>query len=343
MTPFLIFITLLSASALASAAETAFFSLSHAEIRLLEKRGEKNAKLVAKLRQEPQRLLITILLVNAFVNTALASYAAIVASEFFPDSAVGLAASVAAGVTATLILIVGEIFPKSLAITHKHRVALLLSPFFAGTVFVTAPIGRSLLWVERTVMRVFGGDKKQLISEEEVRAVAELGLEQGGIDHREHAMIERIFRFDDTAVSEIMTHLDKVSMLDGRSGIDNLAYFAAHEGYSRYPVYVDGRENIIGYVHVNDILRALNSDNRDRDLSTITQPITHIADSMKLEQAFILMGRERSHLFMVHKAHRPGYLVGLVTMEDLIEQIVGEIEDEGDRRELFGVHTRPVI
>lgn len=336
MTPIFIFIALLSASALASGAETAFFSLSSSEIRLMERRGDRNAKRVAKLRAEPQRLLITILLINAVVNTSLGAYAAVVADRFF----VNFGAGIATGIATVFLLIFGEIFPKSFAITHKRKFAQNLAPVFMTLIFLTAPIGRTLLWLERRVMRLFGEEKKQLVSEEEVRAMAELGLEQGGIDHREHMMIEKIFRFDDTPVSEIMTPFNEVSMLDGASGIDNLAYFAAHEGYSRYPVYIDDRENIIGYVHTNDILRSLNSDDRTKDISTITQPMMRIIETMKLEQAFILMSRERSHVFLVHRAHHPDTLVGLVTMEDLIEQIVGEIEDEGDRRELLRVHTR---
>jgi putative hemolysin len=115
--------------------------------------------------------------------------------------------------------------------------------------------------------------------------------------------------------------------------IKEIAHHIAQVGYSRFPIYEDRPENFIGYVHVHSILRALNSDDRERELSSVAEPLTVVDANMKLEQAFLLMTRERAHLYLVHEHGDTRKIIGLLTLEDMLEEIVGEIEDEVDKSE----------
>lgn len=317
------------ATALCSAAETAFFSLHIGDIRLMEHRKEKYAKTIAKLRATPEQLLVTILLLNTAGNITIASYMTIIATRYFGSLGIG----VTTGVVTLLSLLFGEIFPKSIAITHKRRVSRILAPIFAVMVPLLAPITYFILKFEHMVMKHFGGFKKTIISEEEVRVAAELGLEHGSIDRREQEMIERIFRFDDVPVSQVMTKRGAIAALDGAAAIKEIAHYVAEMGYSRFPVYEDHIENYVGYVHVNSILRALNSDDREHELRSVVAPLTTVDANMKLEQAFLLMMRERAHLYLVHEHRDSTKIIGLLTLEDMLEEIVGEIEDEVDKSE----------
>lgn len=320
---------LLSATALCAAAETAFFSLHIGEIRLMEHRNEAHAKTIARLRMHPEKLLVTILLLNTAGNITIASYATVIGTRYFGS----LGAGVATGIVTFVTLIFAEIFPKSLAITHKRRVAKFLAPVFAIAVPLCAPLTYFILKLEHWVMQYFGGAKKTVISEDEIRVVAELGLEHGSIDRREQDMIERIFRFDDIPVSQVMTKANMIAALDGNARIKEIAHYIASVGYSRFPIYEGGVQNYSGYVYANSILRALNSEDRDNELLSIAAPLTRIDANMKLEQAFLLMIRERSHLYLVHEHNTPGHIIGLVTLEDMLEEIVGDIEDEGDKHD----------
>jgi CBS domain containing-hemolysin-like protein len=331
----ILFLMLFSATALCSAAETAFFSLSVSELRLMERRNETHAKMIVRLRSLPKRLLITILFLNTAGNITIAAYATMVAIRHFGSFGAGLAT----GIVTIASLILTEVFPKSFAITHRRQVAKFIAPALNILVPALYPLTFFLLKLDHFVMEHFGGSKKHIVSEEEVRVVAELGLEHGSIDKREQEMIERIFKFDDIPVSAVMARAADIAALDGAATIKEIAHYIAAVGYSRFPIYEGKTQNYIGYVYANKVLRALNSDDRDLQLHTIAVPLSRVDANMKLEQAFLLMVHERSHLFLVHEHNDPTKIVGLVTLEDMLEEIVGEIEDEGDGGEVGSAHA----
>lgn len=324
----LIFTVLISLSALFSASETAFFSLRESEVAVLVRRKARNAKLVARLHGSPQRLLVTILVGNNIVNISIASYATVLAIDHFGS----LGAGIATGLSTIVVLLLGEIFPKSLAYIHRRTFVSWVAPPLYSFFLLCYPITTIFVFFEQYIRSKNKDRAHNSVSEEEIRIMAELGLAQGEIDRREHEMIERIFQFDDIPVGTIMTPREKIESLSGEVPIDQIAYAVAMSGFSRFPVH-DGNENtFIGYVHTNDVMRVLNSDNRGEVLGTIVQPLTRVPEHQKIENVFIQMTRERSHLYLVHRSNDPDEVIGLVTLEDVLEEIVGEIEDEGDRR-----------
>lgn len=325
----LIFTTLISLSALFSATETAFFSLRESEVAVMAKRRLRNAKLVARLHGSPQRLLVTILVGNNIVNLSIASYATVLAIEHFESLGVGIAT----GLSTIVVLLLGEIFPKSLAYIHRRRLVSVVAPFIYIFFLLFYPLSTIFVAFERYIRSRSGESARNSVSEEEIRIMAELGLAQGEIDHREREMIEKIFQFDDIPVGTIMTPSAKIESLNGAVPISQIAHAVAMSGFSRFPVHDGNDEDFIGYVHTNDVMRVLNSDDRTEPLSHIVLPLTRVGEQIKIENVFIQMTRERSHLYLVHKDQNPDKILGLVTLEDVLEEIVGEIEDEGDRRE----------
>jgi len=326
----LIFISLLALSGFFSSTETAYFSLQPSRVRLMQQKQQKNADLVYKLKSHPQRLLITVLIGNNIVNLFTASLATIIAIKIFGSIGLGIAT----GVTTLLILIFGEIVPKSIAYSHSASIARWSAkPLYVIYLFLY-PISSLLLKLSRLINYITkSAPLKKGITEEEIRVMSRMGVESGEIDFREHQMIENIFRFDDVEVGDILTPKYKVAFLNGTVPVQNIAHFVSQSGYSRFPVYGNNNtDNIIGYVYVNQIMKALNSDERDKPVGDLVLPITVVDERMKIERAFRSMKKYQAHMYLVHRADNPEEIIGLVTLEDILEEIVGEIADETDER-----------
>ncbi len=329
MTDIFIFTVLIFFSALFSAAETSLFSIRESQVRLMVRQKKRNAHIVANLKSDPQRLLVTILMGNNIVNLSIASLATVLAIGYFDSFSAGIAT----GVSTVAILLLGEIFPKTIAFTYMERVTQFTSPVIYFFYILLYPVSTLFVWLEQWFKRHTRMHTPNIISEEEIRIMAELGLEHGQINHYEHEMIENIFDFDDIIVKEVMTPKNEMETLSGDVPIEQIAYFVSQSGFSRFPVYDGNPEAYVGYVHTNDVMRALNSDNREALTIKFASPLTRVDETKNIEEVFRLMTKERSHMYLVHKKGDPEDIVGIVTMEDILEEIMGEIEDEGDRRD----------
>jgi len=323
-----LFALLVTLSAFFSATETAFFSLHQSRIRIMKQKKRKNAAIIQKLKSQPQRLLITILIGNNAVNLFTAAYATVIAGRFFGSAALG----VATGAATFFILVFGEIIPKSFAYSHNEKIAVMFAlPIYILNV-VFSPISFFLLKLNAFMNTVFAIKQTHGITEEEIMVMARMGVESGAIEYREHEMIENIFKFDDVSVGDIMTPRYKVEMVNGEVLVEQVAHFISHSGFSRFPVYEDNNtDKVIGYIHVNAIMKALNSDERDRPVKEFISPVASVPEAMKIERIFRLMNKNNVHMYLVHSDKDHNTIIGLVTMEDILEQIVGEIEDETDK------------
>lgn len=323
----LIFIVLIALSAFFSGAETAFFSLHQSRVRILEERKRAHAATIRKLKANPQLLLVTILIGNNVVNVFTAAYATIIATRFFESAALGIAT----GATTFFILVFGEILPKSFAYSHNELIAQVAAKPIYILSIIFRPVAVVLLKLQGSLNKLFNIKPRPTVTEEEIRVMAKMGLEHGAINPSEQQLIENIFKFDDLTAGEIMTAQQNVDSLNGGTPVEQVAYFVSHAGYSRYPV-TSGTNggSPIGYVHVNQIMKVLNSDARDRPVEEFASPIEAVSEDMLIERIFRIMKRKQSHMFLVHRAGVTDHIVGLVTLEDILEQIVGEIEDETD-------------
>ncbi len=324
----LIFIVFILFSAFFSAAETSLFSIRESQVRLMVREKRRYASLVARLKADPQRLLVTILIGNNVVNLSIASLATVLAIDYFDSFSAGIAT----GVSTIVILLLGEIFPKTIAFTYMQRVTQTVAPLIFVFYILFYPISTIFVWLEHWFKRHTKMHTPNVISEEEIRIMAELGLEHGEIDHSEREMIENIFDFDDIPVSAIMTPKEKIDSLNGEVPVEQIAYYVSQSGFSRFPVYDGNQNDYVGYVHTNDVMRVLNSDDRDMPLMNFVAHLSSVDASTNLRIVFRQMTKDRSHLYLVHAVGNPDEIIGLVTMENILEEIVGEIEDEGDKR-----------
>ncbi len=326
MITILIFVLLLGMSAFFSATETSFFSLSQARVRMMMDQKRFGAEMVHCLKKRPRRLLIAILFGNNAVNISIASYATVIATQHFDSGVMGIAT----GASTVMILMFGEVLPKSFAIAKKERIAqfvawpmwiifILMYPI----VFVVHQINRVIY----KIMRV--SHVHDHVTEEEIRVMARMGVEHGAVHHREHTMIENIFEFNDICVKDTMTPLARVEAISGVVSIETIAHEVSHIGHSRYPVH-DGKsdDNFIGYIHVNAIMQKLNSDERNRPVGDFVLPVQYINENITIERAFRRMIKNYTHLFVVRDTQKE--IVGIITLEDILEELVGEIIDETD-------------
>lgn len=325
MEPF-IFLTLFALSAFFSGAETAFFSIHQSQIRLMEQKKIKNASLIRKMKSEPQRLLATVLVGNNIVNLSAASYATAIAVPLFGSVGLGIAT----GLTTLLVLVFGEVMPKSIAYAHNVRIARFAAKPLYVVFIALYPISYLLLRINRAVSRMLKSTPTHGVSEEEIRVMSRMGVESGAVEYREHEMIENIFKFDDVLVGKVMTPISRADILDGSVPIEQIAYFVSHSGHSRYPVYDEDEDHIVGYIHVNQIMRALNSDDREKPLSAFMSGVTSVSEDVEIERVFRAMKRDKEHMYLVHDEEDGKKIIGIITLEDIVEQIVGEIEDETD-------------
>jgi putative hemolysin len=320
-----VLLVLLLLSSFFSGIEAAFFSLHSSQVRLIQAQRKKRGKIIAYLKAHPQRLLITILIGNNIVNLLAASLATVVSAKFFGSAAVG----VATGLTTFFILIFGEILPKSIALTHTKEVVLLAARPVLFLYYLFYPLSSLLIRLNKLLNKRIGNKRSGGVTEEEIRIMTRMGVENGAIDYWEREMIENIFRFDDIPVGDIITPLYRVDMLNGMVPVDQIAHFVSQSGHSRFPVQ-DKSDDIVGYVHVNTLMRALNSDERDKLVIDFMSSVEIIDENMRIERVFRAMKRNKAHLYLVHRENKPKDIIGLVTLEDILEEIVGEIEDETD-------------
>ncbi len=329
MSDVIIFSVLILLSALFSSAETAFFSLTPARVRLMVHKEKFASDIIHNLKDKPRRLLITILIGNNIVNLFTASYATVVAGRFFGSAALGIAT----GVTTIFILIFGEIIPKSFAIARNEKIAQITAwPIYVMYVLFI-PAVFLLHRMSKYLHKAVGVDSAaEIVSEEEIRTLSRIGVEHGIIDKSEHEMLENVFQFDDIVAKEVMMPLEKIIALSATVPVEQIAYQVSQIGHSRYPVYEgDNEDKMIGYIHVNAIMKALNSDERDKPIGEFVSDVQYVKENLAIEKVFRMMNKKRSHMFLV-ESKQDNNLVGLITLEDIIEELVGEIVDETDKK-----------
>lgn len=325
----IIFVVLVGISAFFSAVEIAYFSISAGKVRAMVRKKLSGARRVEYLKKNPEKLLVTILIGNNLVNISAAAIATSVAIELFGSTGVGIAS----GAVTLLVLIFGEIVPKSFGQTYAERLTRFTAPAVIFVVFILSPVSAFFEWLVRFLHRMFPGDGKRrsLVSEEEIRSMMHIGVEEGSVESHESEFVERLFRFNDMPVSSVMVPREKVIMLDGTVPVKSISHFAANSGYSRFPVHGGSEDNIVGLVHLKDILRASNSRRREKPVQAIASKFRHVAPEAELDDVLRLMQKERAHMYFVGDESR---FLGIVTMEDILEELLGEIHDESDAKKI---------
>lgn len=324
----LILLILLVLSGFFSASETALMSLSHAQVRTMTQKKKPGAIIVKRLTAHPHKLLITILVGNNLVNVWASVYAAFVFEQIFDSMAIALVTAI----MTFFILMFGEIIPKSFATTHNKRFSRLVAPPLLGLQTILWPI----IWIlEKCIailIKAFGGKSKHLqkkVTEEELKAMVSIGAEEGSIEHREKELIENVLEFTDTRVEEIMTPRIEIEALPESTSVKEAAEFIVNHSFSRIPVYRKSVDHIVGVVNVKEVLEAMSDQEGSKTLGQIhPAKALKVPHSMQISRLFHLFQKKRTHMAIVLDEH--GGTFGLITLEDVLEEIVGEIIDETD-------------
>lgn len=328
----IILFLLLAFSAFFSSVETAFTAINRSKVRKLAEENRKGSKELQKLTEDPHRFLATVLLGNNLVNIMATALATRIFLEWFGSWAV----AISTGAMTFLILVFGEITPKTLAIRHAERVALLFSRVFFFVEMILFPISRVVMFFSQIIVRVVGEERiksEPFLTEGEIRALIEIGGEEGLIEEEERALIHQIFEFGDTVVREIMVpRLDMIS-LENKTKIEKALKLALEKGYSRLPVYEGSLENIRGIVYLKDIVFALSRGEKDKKVGELVRPAYFVPETKKIIELLREMQKNKVHMAIIVDEY--GGIAGLVTIEDILEEIVGEIFDEYDVQEVL--------
>jgi len=324
----IVLIICLALSATFSASETALMSLSKLRVQQMLEKKVKGAERVDKLLSDPSKLLSAILIGNNVVNIGASSLATSIAIDVFGNTGVGIAT----GVMTLLVLIFGEITPKTLAAQHSEKISLKISAFVQIVTYLVTPISFILTKVTNLLVRILGGEvdeSQPSITQEELKTLVSVSHKEGVLEGEERDMIYNVFDFGDSQVHDVMVSRTEMIAIDVEMDYEEILEVINQEQYSRIPVYEDTIDNIIGILNVKDlVLLQINKKAEFKLRDYIRQPyFTYEFKSTK--ELFEEMRAERIHMAIVLDEY--GGVEGLVTIEDLIEEIVGDIEDEYDK------------
>lgn len=323
MTATLIFLALLIlSSGLFSGSEIALFSISRARAVGLAADGRRGGAALVRLKSDPERLLVTLLIGNNVVNILAASVATYAATQAFGSAGVGIAT----GVMTLLILFFGEIVPKSFAARNAETIALAIAPFFLGLRVVLLPVAAPFVWLTRFVVPL--RTSMPSVTESEIRSLTEMGHRRGAIDAHERQLIERAFLLDTTRAWQIMT--PRVDIFSWREDmtLDQIADELPEVPYSRVPVYGESLDDVTGILYVRDAYQRLARGGGGTRLGELARDAFFVPASISLVQLLAEFRVRRMHLGVVVDEH--GGTDGIVTLEDVLEELVGEIADETD-------------
>lgn len=324
MEELLILFFLLVLSALFSGSETALVALSVARAESLLEEERTGARALYILKSDPSRMLITILIGNNLVNIGASALATVVATDYFGQ----LGPGIAVGILTVLVLIFGEITPKSLATRYAERISLAIAPVMLLIMKLLYPLVILFAAFTSWVHARSGGAADPTVTESELINLLGHGVREGQIESDKHDIIKRVFDFGDLTVGDVMTPRQKLHTMDGTLRIkDALPEFLAGT-HSRIPVYDDNPDDLKVIVTLRDILKAVTRGETDKRLLDVGTEALYVYANQPLDEMFATLRDKQRQIALAVDEH--GELQGLVTVEDLLEELVGEIYDEID-------------
>ena len=347
----LILITLILLNAFFASSEIALISLNDNKIRLMAKEGNKTAKILANFLSEPSRFLAT----NQIGITLAGFLASAFASESFTERLLvelepfnlpisdillkNICVLIITMILSYFTLVFGELVPKRIAMRKYEVIAMFVARPLATLLKITLPFVKFLTFSTNIFVRLLGinpNEKDESITEEEIRMMVDVGEEEGTIHETEKVMINNIFEFNNKIVADSMTHRTDMETLPINASLNEVLTFIKEKKYSRTPVYDETIDNIVGILYSKDIIKTLNEFGQmtNFDLKTILREAYHVPSSKRIDELFKEFQKSKNHVAIVLDEY--GGTAGLVSLEDLLEEIVGNIFDEDDEIE-YGI------
>jgi putative hemolysin len=315
----------------ASAAETALTSISRIKLKNLVGEGDTRAQEIERLLAEPNKFLTTILIVNSVAVIVASSMATVLALRF----SASWGELISSIIISLVVLIFCEITPKTAAVQNPLRWARFLIGPVRAAAWILSPLVWSLSKITSGLVRMVGGQVKSgpFVTEEELRLLVTVGEEEGVLEEDETEMIHSIFEFADTTVREVMIPRIDMITLSSDAMVNEAVDLALQGGFSRIPVYEAevGGDEIIGVLYAKDMLRLLREEHHNLPIRNLVRPAYFVPETKKLDDLLREIRQNRVHMVIVVDEY--GSVAGLVTIEDLVEEIVGDIQDEYDQEE----------
>lgn len=333
-----VILVLLMLSAFFSGSETALTASSRGKLRSLADRGSRGAETALTVTDDSERMIGALLLGNNIVNILSASLATALLTRTFGDSGVALATL---AMTA-LVLIFGEVLPKTVAITFPEPVATRVAPIIRVLILVFSPVVSVVRALVRGILRIFGvradPDSKILALREEIVGAIALGHSEGAVEKEDRDRLLGALDLSHRTVEEVMCHRSRIEMIDADAEPNQVISDVLGSSHTRLPLYRGSRENIVGVIHAKDLLRAVEKFLRlgdgkldsvsDLDITSVAMKPYFVPDTTPLDEQMREFLKRRTHFALVVDEY--GDLKGLITLEDILEEIVGEITDEFD-------------
>ena len=306
-------------AAVCACLEAAFFSLPLASAKLLFEKGKRGSASLVRVKEKLHHSIITLVILNNGITIAGSIYVGHLATELYGNQIIG---AISTFLTVTIVLL-GEIIPKMLGENYAKQISLAFAPpvYFLTQLFM--PITFLLDMLTKGFLT-----KNRVVSEEELRMLSKMGEAEGSIEHDEQVLIQRVFTLNDLTAKNIMTPRDVVEGLPGNATVREVSVVLLNKPYSRYPVFGETIDKIVGVVQTNKLLSSLARDN-DKELVShfMTTPL-FVPETKRVDDLMGIFLATRNHMAVVQNAN--GITVGVVTFEDVLEQLVGEIVDETD-------------
>ena len=313
-------------SAYFSATETAFTSANRIRLKSLAGDGNKKAKEVLDLSDNYDNLLSTILVGNNIVNIAMSSLATVFFLQLYPK----YGATIATAVITIVVLVFGEISPKSVAKEKAERFAMFSAPFISAIMTVLTPVNWIFSQWKKLLAKVFNVDGVRPITEDELLTIVEEAETEGGIDEGQSELIQNAIEFNELEAWDVLTPRVDIEAIEIDEDKEEIAKLFMETGFSRLPVYEDDLDNILGVLNQKDFHNYIR--NTDLPVSAYVKPVIFVAGSMKISQLLKRLQTAKAHIAIIVDEY--GGTSGLVTMEDIIEELIGEIYDEHDGDQL---------
>jgi Mg2+/Co2+ transporter CorB len=335
-------LVLLVLSGFFAGSETALTAVSKARMHHLANEGSWAAKRVNYLIADRERLIGALLLGNTFVNILASAVATSLSLKLFQEGGVVIATLIMTSV----ILVFAEVLPKTLAIARTDRMALAVAFPVRVLVAVLAPIVAAVQFFVWRVLRLFGlkhtGAEPVLTVQEEIRGAIDLHHQEGTVEREHRDMLGGILDLADLQVSDVMVHRKNMEILDGGAAQEDIAARVLSSAHTRFPIWRDDPENIVGVLHVKDLLRAMmerQGSLTNLDIMTLASEPWFVPDTTTLEEQLRAFRDRREHFALVVDEY--GVLQGLVTLEDILEEIFGDIAEEHDQHTPEGIRPQP--
>ena len=309
-------------SAFFSATETAFTSLNRIRLKSRADSGNKRAALTLRIAEDYDKLLSTNLIGNNIVNISASTVGTVLFTKLFLD----YGPLVSTVVLTVVILVFGEISPKSMAKENAEAFAMFAAPIMRVLMTVLAPVNYLFAQWKKLLSRIFRKSEEEGITEEELITMVDQAENEGGLDQHEGQLIRSAIEFNDLEVEEILTPRVDIVAAEDTATMDEIAAIFAENGYSRLPIYHDTIDNIIGVIHEKDFHAA--RYHGQEDVSAIVSNVLYTTGSTKISDLLRILQRAKAHMVIVVDEY--GGTEGLCTLEDIVEELVGEIWDEHD-------------